>query len=240
MMYNISHKNNGVYQALLVEAGSQKIAEAYFKEKKPGSEFLGIHEATRDDMRPGKPVMVVPDEFRLEFIRRHQRAFNAKMKALELLGLRSGGWDEKTDKTAIVKTGKREIDNQIVGYMDRDLNIEWKTTVLDVGFVNKELGGVVFVEGHEYLFDYDLESKKPHVYGWGKREQEEKSLPGVLVRNMDGIERAISGAVDEFLSVEELKKEQGMAVDALIAKAEEKKAPVKEQVGQGFERDALV
>lgn len=50
----------------------------------------------------------------------HQRAFLAKMKELEAQGYYSGGWDKKTDKTAISKDGK------IVGYMDRDLNIEWR------------------------------------------------------------------------------------------------------------------
>lgn len=123
MLYNISHKNNGVYQALLVEATSERIAKAYFKDQKPESVVLGIHEATMDDMRPGKPVMVVPDEFRIAFIREHQRAFLEKMVDLERKGFRSGGWDEKIDKTAIVRPGEREIDNAIVGYMDRDLNI---------------------------------------------------------------------------------------------------------------------
>ena len=50
MKFNVSHKTNGVYQALLVEARNQEIAEAYFKEQMPESRVLGIHEATIDDM----------------------------------------------------------------------------------------------------------------------------------------------------------------------------------------------
>lgn len=66
-----------------------------------------------------------PEELRQILIRYRTLAFNAKMKELEQYGLRSGGWDEKTDKTAIVLPGKNEYENKIVGYMDRDLNIEW-------------------------------------------------------------------------------------------------------------------
>ena len=53
-------------------------------------------------------------------IREHMRAFLAKMKELEAQGYYSEGWDSQTDKTVIGKGG------EIVGYMDRDLNIEWR------------------------------------------------------------------------------------------------------------------
>ena len=66
-----------------------------------------------------------PEELHQILIRYRPLAFNAKMKELEKSGLRSGGWDEKTDKTAIVRPGKTENENKIVGYIDRDLNIEW-------------------------------------------------------------------------------------------------------------------
>lgn len=66
-----------------------------------------------------------PEEIRQILIRYRTLAFNTKMKELEQYGLRSGGWDEKTDKTAIVLPGKQEHENKIVGYMNRDLEIEW-------------------------------------------------------------------------------------------------------------------
>lgn len=50
----------------------------------------------------------------------HIREFNRKMCELKSRGYYSGGWDRETDKTAICKDGK------IVGYMDRELNIEWR------------------------------------------------------------------------------------------------------------------
>lgn len=57
MKYHISHKTDGVYQALLVEATTQEIAEAYFQEQKPESVVLGIREATRDDMKPSEALL---------------------------------------------------------------------------------------------------------------------------------------------------------------------------------------
>ena len=66
-----------------------------------------------------------PEELHQILIRYRPLAFNAKMKELEKSGLRSGGWDEKTDTTAIVRLGETVDEDRIVGYMDRDLNIEW-------------------------------------------------------------------------------------------------------------------
>lgn len=66
MLFNVSHVRNGICQTLLVNARSAEIAEKYFKEQKPNNEFLGIHEATNDDKRPGKPVMWVPEGYGLE------------------------------------------------------------------------------------------------------------------------------------------------------------------------------
>lgn len=226
MKFHVSHKTDGVYQALLVEAPSEKIAEAYFREQKPESKVLGIHVATRDDMKPGKPVLVVPDEFRLEFIREHQRAFNEKMRELESKGFRSGGWDEKTDKTAIVKPGKFEHENRIVGYLDRELDIEWETKVLSVSRADVHyLEGTVFVEGEVYPFDYNVETEAVDIHcysepGWITGASYEKPLPEVVSENMDEILGAIDDAVHEFLSVEELKKEQGLTVDELLANAQ--------------------
>ncbi len=66
-----------------------------------------------------------PEELRQILISYEILTFNSKMEELKKYGLRSGGWDAKTDKTAIVLPGKVEYENKIVGYMDRDLNIEW-------------------------------------------------------------------------------------------------------------------
>ena len=62
---------------------------------------------------------------RIDKIRAHMIAFNELMRDLERQGYRSGGWDEKTDKTAIVKPGEMPWESKIVGYIDRNLNIEW-------------------------------------------------------------------------------------------------------------------
>ena len=53
-------------------------------------------------------------------------AFRVLMKKLEDQGFRSGGWDSKTDKTAIIDTRMPEHEIRIAGYIDRDLNIEWR------------------------------------------------------------------------------------------------------------------
>lgn len=66
VFFNISHISNGVYQSLIVVAKNEEIAEKYFREQKPASEFLGIHEATNDDKRQGKPIMRVPEGYGLQ------------------------------------------------------------------------------------------------------------------------------------------------------------------------------
>lgn len=60
MKYHISYKD-GVYQAIIVEAPSAEVAEHYFMSQMPDAKICGIHEACFDDMKPGKPVMVVPE-----------------------------------------------------------------------------------------------------------------------------------------------------------------------------------
>lgn len=62
----ISYENNGVRQTLLINAESEEIATAYFKEYKPAATFYGINEATRSDERPGKPVIDVPADYSVE------------------------------------------------------------------------------------------------------------------------------------------------------------------------------
>ena len=54
----------------------------------------------------------------------HMEACNHMWKVLFEAGYHSGGWDAKTDKTAIV-TGENP-NRRIVGYMNRaSLEIEW-------------------------------------------------------------------------------------------------------------------
>ena len=64
--YNISYQNNGIYQAILVEAKDEAHAKAYFEEHKPTAEVVGCKVATRDDERPGKPVLTVPEDYHIE------------------------------------------------------------------------------------------------------------------------------------------------------------------------------
>lgn len=61
--FNISYMRNSVPQTILAEASSANEAGRYFMCQEPDATFYGIHEATADDMRPGKPVMKVPVEF---------------------------------------------------------------------------------------------------------------------------------------------------------------------------------
>ena len=55
--YNISYEMDGIYHALICEAESSGEAEVFFKMYKPVAKFIGIHEASSDDMKPGKPVI---------------------------------------------------------------------------------------------------------------------------------------------------------------------------------------
>lgn len=61
MKYHITHERNGIYHGILVDSPSVQIAENYFVSKHPDSRVCGIHEASMDDMKPGKPLLIVPD-----------------------------------------------------------------------------------------------------------------------------------------------------------------------------------
>lgn len=61
MKYNISYKRSGVYQTIIVDAPSVGVAEHYFASQKPDAMICGSHEARSCDIRPDKPVMVVPE-----------------------------------------------------------------------------------------------------------------------------------------------------------------------------------
>ena len=66
-----------------------------------------------------------PEELRKILLRYKVLEFNAEIKELESKGFRSGGYDMQTRETAIVKEGDAPHKNEIVGYMDDDLNIRW-------------------------------------------------------------------------------------------------------------------
>lgn len=241
-LYEILYEDNGRHTSVFVEARTKDIAKAYFEAQRPGDYPIWVESARPDVVKHGVRFWAVPDDFSLEFIRGRMLAFNEKMAELENQGFRSGGWDEKTDKTAIVKVGKTWNDNRIVGYMDRELNIEWQTKVLSVGRADAHyLEGIVFVEGEVYPFDYNVETEAVEVYcyseaGWITGASYEKPLPEVVAKNMDDILAAIDDAVHEFLEVEELKKEQGLTVDGLIDDAKAKADGVKSN-GKEFEID---
>ena len=55
--FNISFKANDVYQTNLIKGYSEEQVTDYFKEYKPNAEILGVKIATKDDERPGKPVI---------------------------------------------------------------------------------------------------------------------------------------------------------------------------------------
>lgn len=66
-----------------------------------------------------------PEELRRILVRYRVLEFNTTMAKLEKDGYRSGGWDEKLNKTAVVKGGLRPEETKIVGWVDTDGNIEW-------------------------------------------------------------------------------------------------------------------
>ena len=55
--FNISFKCNDVYQANLIKGYSEEQVSEYFKSYKPDAEILGVKIATKDDEKPGKPVI---------------------------------------------------------------------------------------------------------------------------------------------------------------------------------------
>ena len=61
MKYHITHERDGIYHGILVEGPSSEIAKNFFSSSHPNSRVCGIHEATMDDWRPGKPLLIVPD-----------------------------------------------------------------------------------------------------------------------------------------------------------------------------------
>ncbi len=63
MKFNVSYVRNTIPQTILVEAKTAELAESYFNSQKQDAQVYGVHEATADDYRPGKPVMVVPDDY---------------------------------------------------------------------------------------------------------------------------------------------------------------------------------
>lgn len=66
-----------------------------------------------------------PEELRKIMLRCRTLEFNRTIAQLEKDGYRSGGWDEKLNKTAIVKDGLRPDETKIVGWVDMDGKIEW-------------------------------------------------------------------------------------------------------------------
>ena len=63
MKFNVSYKNENVYQSITVNAKDEATAKAFFEYKNPTAEFLGIKEATADDARPDKPQITAPADF---------------------------------------------------------------------------------------------------------------------------------------------------------------------------------
>ena len=59
MFYNVSYKNNGVTQAILVKADTQEQATELFQKNKPSAEIYGVELKTNinEDLRKGKPIM---------------------------------------------------------------------------------------------------------------------------------------------------------------------------------------
>lgn len=55
--FNISFKYNDVYQANLIKGYSEEQVINYFKSYKPDAEILGVKLATKDDEKPGKPII---------------------------------------------------------------------------------------------------------------------------------------------------------------------------------------
>lgn len=63
MKFNITYERDEIYQSILVEAREAGVAADYLRDQMPNARVLGVREARSDDMKPGKPVMTVPDDF---------------------------------------------------------------------------------------------------------------------------------------------------------------------------------
>ena len=61
MKYNVTYKQDNVYQSIFVEAPAATVAADYFCIQKPFAEVLDVRKSCPDDEKPGKPVMVVPE-----------------------------------------------------------------------------------------------------------------------------------------------------------------------------------
>ena len=56
-MYHISYEDNGIYQAILVDAVSAEEAKRVFCEAKSSARVCGCEKARPDDMKPNKPIL---------------------------------------------------------------------------------------------------------------------------------------------------------------------------------------
>lgn len=240
MKYHITHEKNGIYHGLLVEACSQEVAEAYFREQEPENRFIDIHEARVEDMKPGKPVMVVPNGYGLGL---SYKEFKAEVLA------KGGIWASddvyfsqyRDGYSASYQPNYPEHSKEDCAFAYNWLKNEWRfedpksydakyrsvgmqssSVVIEVGAVvfadDDYLEGVVVVDGEPHPFDYSTKTGEIEVHsysapGWLTGSSYEKPLPEIVTNNMEEIVDAIQSAVDEFL------KKVDKNLDAVIANA---------------------
>ena len=60
--YNVSFIRNGICQSNLAEADSREAVEEWFAQNKPDARVLTVREVATDDLRPGKPTIVIGQE----------------------------------------------------------------------------------------------------------------------------------------------------------------------------------
>ena len=72
---------NGTFCALIIKAEDEATARAYFAEYKPDAKIVGISEGC--DMKPGKPVLTVPEGWELKQAEKQSPEVESKMSIAE-------------------------------------------------------------------------------------------------------------------------------------------------------------
>lgn len=78
--FEISYKKNGVYQSNLVDANSAEEAKAWYAKKHPDATILGVHPATSDSYKPGKPHLKATAEDSGDYFSKYKAAGESKYK----------------------------------------------------------------------------------------------------------------------------------------------------------------
>ena len=126
MTYTISYQENGVYQAIGVNAQTAEQASAYFAQYTPTAEFIGIREGMEN--RPGFPVITVPDNFQeatkeVQEEPKNENREYCKRIALELEAYTNGHmYQDENGKAVYSEEDREDLDQLYIGdYMSAEV-----------------------------------------------------------------------------------------------------------------------